>query len=158
MPEVTQKQTVAERPREELSIIVTALAPKLPELALKNSIKINLFKEILQKLSHTVQQIYNSKVSFRINETQWQLELRCHISLDTHKTHNLETKRLLPGLQRNSSSQQVLKILKSFSESKMQQRGQKLLRWITQLASKENEKYSWEAQRSGLVYQLFFQD
>lgn len=49
MPEVTKRQIVAQRPREELSIIVTAVAPKLPEQALKNSIKIHLFKEILEK-------------------------------------------------------------------------------------------------------------
>lgn len=70
MPEVTKRQIVAQRPKEELSITVTAVAPKLPELALKNSIKINLFKEILEKLSHRVQHIYNSEASFRINETQ----------------------------------------------------------------------------------------
>jgi len=67
---MTKRQIVARRPREELSIRVTAVAQKLPEQALKNSIKINLFKEILEKLSHTVQHIYNSEVSFRINETQ----------------------------------------------------------------------------------------
>lgn len=49
MLELTQRQTVAQRPREELSIAVTTVTPKLPELALKNSIKINLFKEILEK-------------------------------------------------------------------------------------------------------------
>lgn len=69
VPEVTKRQIVAQRPREELSIIVTAVAPKLPQRALKNSIKINLFKQILEKLSHTVQHIYNSEVFFRINET-----------------------------------------------------------------------------------------